>query len=191
MSDLSSRRDFVATSSTVVGGAWLALHLPGIQAAAAYARRAVADRSPFQTLTPEEAKEIDAVAAQILPTDDTPGAREAGVVYFVDKALGTFGGPFLEPIRSGLPDLLKAAQAANPSVRGFSELSFDQQTAVLRSLQHTPFFGAVRFLTVAGMFGDPSYGGNKDRLGWTLIGFEGGHAHQPPFGYYDANYHQQ
>lgn len=191
MNQQSSRRDFVAASGTLVGGAWLGLHLPAIQAAAAYARRAAASRSPFEVLTPEEARELEAVAAQIFPTDDTPGAREAGVIYFIDKTLGTFGGQFLEPIRGGLPDLLKAAQAKNPAVRGFAELSPDQQTEVLRGLEQTPFFGAVRFLTVAGMFGDPSYGGNQDRLGWRLIGFEGGHAHQPPFGYYDANYHKE
>ncbi len=191
MNELSSRRDFVATSSALVGGAWLALNLPAIQAAAAYARRAVASRPPFGTLTPEEAREVEAVAAQILPSDDTPGAREAGVIYFIDKTLGTFGGQFLEPIRGGLPDLLKAARAKNPAVGAFAELSADQQIDVLRGLQQTPFFGAVRFLTVAGMFGDPSYGGNKDRLGWTLVGFDGGHAHQPPFGYYDANYHKE
>jgi len=171
----------------MVGGAWLAFHLPAIEAAAAQARRALLRRAPFAILTPEEARELEAVAAQIIPTDDTPGAREAGVVYFMDNVLGTFGAQFLEPIRGGVPDLLKAARAKNPAVRAFAELTGAQQTEVLRSMEQTPFFGAVRFLTVAGMLGDPSYGGNKDRTGWRLIGFDGGHAHQPPFGYYDAN----
>lgn len=191
MSDPSSRREFVETSSALVGGAWLALHLPAFEAAAAHARRALARGAPLEILTADEARELDAIAAQIIPTDATPGAREAGVIYFMDQALGTFGGQFLQPIRGGLPDLLKAAQAKNPAVRAFSELSFDQQTDVLRGMQQTPFFGAVRFLTVAGMFGDPSYGGNKDQIGWRLIGFDGGHAHQPPFGYYDANERQE
>jgi gluconate 2-dehydrogenase gamma chain len=191
MHDTASRRHFLAASSTTLGGAWLALHLPAIQAAAAYARRAAAARSPFDILTPEEARELEAVAAQIIPTDDTPGAREAGVVYFMDKALGTFGAPFLEPIRAGLPDLAKAAQARRLSAPGFSGLSPAEQIDVLRGLEQTPFFGAVRFLTVAGMFGDPSYGGNKDRIGWKLIQYDGGHAQQPPFGYYDANYQKE
>ena len=171
----------------MLGSAWLAVHLPAIEAAAAHARRALARRAPFEILTPEEVKELDAVAAQIIPTDDTPGAHEAGVVYFMDQVLGTFGAPFLEPIRAGLPDLLKAARIRDPAVGAFSQLTIEQQTEVLRSMEQTPFFGAVRFLTVAGMFGDPSYGGNKDRTGWRLLGFDGGHAHQPPFGYYDAN----
>lgn len=183
----STRREFIEASSALAGGTWLALHLPALEAAVAHARRALARRAPFEILTPEEAKELEAVAAQIIPTDETPGAREAGVIYFMDRALGSFGAQFLEPIRAGLPEPQKAARAKNPAARGFAELTAEQQTEVLRGLEQTPFFGAVRFLTVAGMFGDPSYGGNQDRLGWQLIGFDGGHAHQPPFGYYDAN----
>ena len=41
-------------------------------------------------LSAAEAADIEAVAAQIIPTDDSPGAREAGVVYFIDRALATF-----------------------------------------------------------------------------------------------------
>ena len=191
MQETASRRDFLAASSTALGGAWLAVHLPAIQAAAAYARRAAAARSPFSVLTPNEVRELEAVAAQIIPTDDTPGAREAGVVYFMDRALGSFGAQMLGPIRAGLPDLLKAAQARQPSAPAFSALVAAEQIEVLRGLEKTPFFGMVRFLTIAGMLGDPSYGGNKDRIGWKLIQYNGGHAQLPPFGYYDANYHQK
>lgn len=175
----------------MLGGAWLASHLPAIEAAARHAAQALARGAAFEILTPEEARELEAVAAQIIPTDEAPGAREAGVVYFMDRALGTFGAQFLQPIRGGLPDLLKAAQAKHAPARGFADLSRSEQTEVLRGMEQTPFFGAVRFLTVAGMFGDPSYGGNKDQVGWRLIGFDAGHAHQPPFGYYDAHPSQQ
>lgn len=191
MHETASRRDFVAATGTALGGAWLALHLPAVRAAAAYARRAQAARSPFEVLTQDEARELEAVAAQIIPTDDTPGAREAGVVYFMDKALGTFAAQMLEPLRAGLPDLLKAAQAKQPSVTAFSALSVGDQTDVLRGMEKTPFFGMVRFLTVAGLLGDPSWGGNQDRIGWKLIQYDGGHAQQPPFGYYDANYQKE
>jgi hypothetical protein len=34
-----------------------------------------------------------------------------------------------------------------------------------------------------------SYGGNKDNVGWKLLGLDGlHHGYQPPFGYYDAEY---
>ncbi len=42
------------------------------------------------------------------------------------------------------------------------------------------------FLTHCGMFAMPSRGGNRDRSGWALLGFDNQHAWQPPFGYYDA-----
>ncbi len=38
------------------------------------------------------------------------------------------------------------------------------------------------------MFTAPTYGGNRDGLGWKLIGFEAQHVFQPPFGYYDRDY---
>jgi hypothetical protein len=36
------------------------------------------------------------------------------------------------------------------------------------------------------MFAMPSWGGNRERAGWALLGFDNRHAWQPPFGYYDA-----
>jgi gluconate 2-dehydrogenase gamma chain len=35
------------------------------------------------------------------------------------------------------------------------------------------FFGAVRLHTIEGMFCDPMYGGNRNAIGWKLIGFPG------------------
>jgi gluconate 2-dehydrogenase gamma chain len=53
-------------------------------------------------------------------------------------------------------------------------------------MEKTEFFGAVHFLTMAGMFADPVHGGNRNRVGWKMIGFEPKAVHHPPFGYYDA-----
>ena len=46
----------------------------------------------------------------------------------------------------------------------------------------------MRLLTVLGMFTMPAYGGNRDGLGWQLIGFVDQHVFKPPFGYYDRDY---
>ena len=46
----------------------------------------------------------------------------------------------------------------------------------------------MRFLTIAGTFTLPDYGGNREGVGWKLIGFEPQHMYQPPFGFYDAEY---
>jgi gluconate 2-dehydrogenase gamma chain len=35
------------------------------------------------------------------------------------------------------------------------------------------FFELVRRHVMEGMFGDPAYGGNRDRAGWELLGYAG------------------
>ena len=76
----------------------------------------------------------------------------------------------------------------HPGVARFSALSSDQQIAVLTEEEQSPFFQTVRFLTIMGMFANPSYGGNRNKVGWQLLQFEDRHAWQPPFGYYDEHY---
>jgi hypothetical protein len=39
------------------------------------------------------------------------------------------------------------------------------------------------------MFASPSYGGNRNLVGWKLLGFDDRFAWQPPFGYYDRDAH--
>ena len=50
------------------------------------------------------------------------------------------------------------------------------------------FFDTTRLLTLLAMFSRPAYGGNRDGVGWKLIGFEDRHFFRPPFGYYDRGY---
>lgn len=140
----------------------------------------------FNTLTEVEANELDAIAARIMPTDETPGAREAGVVYFIDTVLGNDRDQELAMVRNGLTDLQEQVRR-DQGVDYFFELSEDTQDGVLRNIEDSTFFGAMKFLTVAGMFSLPEYGGNQNRVGYQVIGFDDRHAWAPPFGYYDAN----
>ncbi|MGH7542241.1 MAG: gluconate 2-dehydrogenase subunit 3 family protein, partial [Gemmatimonadota bacterium] len=154
--------------------------------AAAAAREAVAAGRPFVALTPEEARELEAVAARIFPTDDTPGAREAGVIHFIDRAFDAFQADALPFAREGLSDLAVRARRADPASESFSALDEARQDAVLQEIEAEGFFGLIRFLTIAGMFALPEHGGNRDRLGWRLLGFEDRFVWRPPFGHYDA-----
>src|SRR5262249_24586097 len=88
----SSRRHFLLSSVSGLSSAWLALRWPAILAAQEHAQRVVesGQAAQFEFFSPQEAAEIEAVAAQIIPTDDAPGAREAHVVHFIDRALVTF-----------------------------------------------------------------------------------------------------
>jgi gluconate 2-dehydrogenase gamma chain len=169
---------------------WLASHLPEILAAQEHAHRARESNTPtaFEYLTPEQATEIEAIAAQIIPTDDTPGAREARVIYFIDRALTTFAAQDRATILKGLKQLQAKVKKLPGKPARFSALNSDQQISLLKQIDKTPFFEVVRTLTVVGMFANPEYGGNHDQIGWKLIGFEDKFFFEPPFGYYDREY---
>ena len=88
----TSRRNFLLESAAGLSGAWVAANYAGILAAEDYVLEAAQSGKPvsFQFFTPEQAVEIEAMAAQIIPTDESPGAREARVINFIDRALSTF-----------------------------------------------------------------------------------------------------
>lgn len=135
-----------------------------------------------------EAATIDALVAQIIPTDETPGAREMGVVRFIDYALAGFLSPLAAAFRTGLTDFETQFRAHHAESNGFATLSADQQILWLGRVEHTPFFESLQRLTVLGALTMPQYGGNHNGLGWQLIGFQDLHAFTPPFGYYDRDY---
>ena len=183
-----SRRAFLQDAGALLGGSWIAMSLPALLSTAQLACQAKENGAAYQVLTLAEAGELEAIAAQIIPTDDTPGAREAGVIHFIDQALDTFMAGAVDPLRAGLDDFLANVRTQHAEVNAFSELPDDQQIAALKEIETTPFFGLMRYLTIAGMFSLPSHGGNRNEVGWQLLGFENRHAWQPPFGYYDENY---
>lgn len=179
----SSRRMFLRASGTLAGGSWLALQFPGLIAVAEAAAAARDAAAPFLHLAPAEAASLEAVAARIIPSDETPGAREAGVIHFIDQALGNFMADAAGELRAGIASLDAASSSAG---RRFAELDSEAQDAILRDIETTPFFDTMHFLTVAGMFALPSYGGNRGYAGWKLLGFDHRHGWAPPFGHYDA-----
>ncbi|MGA7305444.1 MAG: gluconate 2-dehydrogenase subunit 3 family protein [Rhodothermales bacterium] len=191
MSELShkpSRRAFLARSGAALGGGVLALNIPSLFAIAEGAHRAHINGDAFKTLSDGEAKEIEAFAEQILPTGDEPGVKEAGVIYFIDRALGDERSDLLPNIREGMTELTQRVQRDHGSGAMFSNLAAEEQIALMKQIEETEFFASLRFLTMAGMFTNPSYGGNRSRIGWKMIGFDDRHFWQPPFGFYDANY---
>lgn len=182
-----SRRRFVLDSTAGIGSAWLAANYSDVLLAQQHAHRAAVSSTPvaFEFLTAEQATEIEAIAAQIIPTDDTPGAREARVIYFIDRALATFDAEERPVFEKGLADLRKTVKKQFKTTDRFSSLTSEQQIKLLKSIEKTKFFEAVRQATIFGMFANPSYGGNHDQIGWKLIGFESDFYFEPPFGFYD------
>jgi len=172
----------------------------------------------------------EAAMARIIPTDDTPGAREAGTVDFVDRYLSGIEYIYAKPDGSGFETLTgKRAQAwqsrvailRGKYVKGLAELDDrsrsrhgvdfvalrpDQQDGILALMEKTghgeattltpshslgsvaseapalqqtntetelAFFPLLVAHTRQGFYADPIYGGNRDRVGWQVIGFPG------------------
>jgi gluconate 2-dehydrogenase gamma chain len=117
---------------------------------------------------------LDAALARLIPSDDgEPGAREAQVIRYVERALEGCHSGHLAAYRRGLSDLDELALARFGGA--FAALRDDRQDAVLREVERTDdgFFELVRSHAIEGMFGDPRWGGNAERAGWRLLGYPG------------------
>lgn len=163
----------------------IVLSAPAILAACDRAGSARLQGSEFQILDAVEANELGAIAARIMPSDETPGAREAGVIHFMDTVLADDRDDELVALRQGLGELQNTVQDRYGR-DFFYQLDDSQQDLLLGEIESTLFFGTVRFLTIAGMFSLPEYGGNRNLVGYQIIGFDDQHAWAPPFGFYDA-----
>lgn len=187
-----SRRQFLTAVGNLASASWLTLNWPQIAQAAVQAEHGAhgggEGHASLTTLTASEAAEVDAIANQIVPGGDTPGARQAKSVLFIDNALGSFFGGQLPAFREGLAQFTAAYAASAGAGSLFSAASDEQQIAFLQEVDETPFFTAVRRLTVLGLIALPKYGGNHEYAGWNLIKMENSHVFSSPFGFYDRDY---
>jgi Gluconate 2-dehydrogenase subunit 3 len=200
------RRNFLANAVTGFGAAWVTANWPGLLAASAHARAAAgASTTPkFEFFTNEQAIEVAAIAARIIPSDGSPGATEAGAVYFIDRGLMTVAVEDQARYRSGLLEFQEDIREMFPGIDRFSAASIAQQDQFLRAQENVheskgrrfpapdapSFFDTIRTHTVAAFLIDPEseYAGNRSGVGWQMIGREPGHAFQSPFGFYDKDY---
>ena len=149
--------------------------------------RAAGSPAPqFETLEAGTAGEIEALAAQIIPSTGGPGAREAGVIYFIDRALSTFAADDRETYRTGMAELQQKRQELFPHSTTIASLAGEQQMALIRAIEASNFFELAPHPHGAGLPGEPQLWRQSGETGWKQIGFEGLMAYQPPFGYYDA-----
>jgi gluconate 2-dehydrogenase gamma chain len=140
-------------------------------------------------LSDADAADIEAAAAQIIPSDGTPGAREARVVYFIDRSLGTFAKDQRPAFEKAAKELRARAAKIQPGAKSFASLSAEKQIAALTAMEKEKgsAFNMLRGATIAGMFANPEYGGNYNKAGWNLLGFNDQFSWASPFGWYDRN----
>ena len=196
--------------------------------------------------TPEEALTVEALTATLLPgTPEDPGAREAGVMAYIDgllwydRGFGTrtyYMPPFAmayegeeppngldtadpeilwipkdmmsrfgwqsiltprEVYRMGIVVINDYAQANYGAP--YAELTEAQQEEIMTALADdqldpigdlpsSEFFDLLRQHTMEGMFGDPAYRGNRNMVGWKLIGYPGAQRAYTPVDIQDEGY---
>ncbi|HEV2128826.1 MAG TPA: gluconate 2-dehydrogenase subunit 3 family protein [Thermomicrobiales bacterium] len=103
----------------------------------AYTLDALAQDDPALTgrqfFTSGQAETIEALAEQFWPTtEDSPGGRDAGVMYYIDNALAGAYQEYKEVYRTGIDWLDDAAQREYGSV--FRQLSSEDQTALITAI---------------------------------------------------------
>jgi len=140
-------------------------------------------RPDKKLLSDDEANLLEAIAEQIIPTDEWPGGRDAGVVNFIEKQLSGPYRRFQEDYRKGLAAITRTC--LEKYQRKFEDLSWDQQTIILKqmesgSLADGPwkngfsqrFFELLRSHSLQGYYGSPRHGGNKNYISYKMIGLD-------------------
>jgi gluconate 2-dehydrogenase gamma chain len=136
----------------------------------------------FEHLTAAEGDLLEAVVDRLIPSDALgPGAREARVTRYIDRALGGALAASRPAYATGLAALDRYAEASRGA--RFLALSPTDQDSVLIDVEtgaatgfaggSAAFFALVLAHTRQGMFGDPYYGGNANFVGWDLLGYPG------------------
>jgi gluconate 2-dehydrogenase gamma chain len=160
--------------------------LSDIAKAQQHAESAKSSNAAFRYLSAADAPEIEALAAQIIPSDGTPGAKEAGCIHFIDRALETFDREKRELYRDGLAAAQKERVELFPQSQTIAGLESSQAIALLKRIEQSEFFALLRTHTIMGFLATPEWGGNQGMVGWAHIGLEHRMAFRPPFGFYDG-----
>lgn len=159
----------------------------------------------YTFFSPAEAQFVEAAVDRLIPPDEQwAGAVQAGVPSFIDSQLaGPYGAGsrlYLEgPWKTGTPRQgyqlrLSPAQLYRIAIEDigrsmpqpFHQLPPARQDEILHKLESgelelarvpsAVFFETLLSNTIEGFFADPIYGGNRDMVGWRMIGFPGAYA---------------
>lgn len=136
--------------------------------------------SQWRFFTNEEGVLVDALAEQIIPTDESIGASDAGATNFIDKQLMGPYTRFQETYRKGIKAIQKTCQF-NFKKR-FEDLEWEEQTTFLQTLEagkmkgtdwekgfDKEFFELIRSHTMQSFYGSPRHGGNKNNVSYKML----------------------
>ena len=181
MTDKVTRRELLQ-GAALIGVAAAAPEVVQVAAAADAPAASAPAREAFEHLTATESDLLEAIVERLIPSDaNGPGAREARVAHYIDRALGGALAASRPSYAAGLDALDRYARASRG--KPFLELAATDQDSVLIDCEtggargftgsSAQFFAMVLAHTRQGMFGDPYYGGNANFVGWDLVGYPG------------------
>ena len=195
----NSRRDFLRSGLIAISTVTLSSGAPP-----AFASTGKGEKQEH-SLNESEKRFLESAVDRLIPPDERwPGARQAGVVNYIDLQMaGAWGrGELLYrhgPFRAGTPSqgfqieytpaelFRRSISAINAHFKtqgkAFDQLPPAEQDTYLASLEKggidldgvpcNVFFELLLKHTVEGFFSDPIYGGNKNKVGWRMLGFPG------------------
>src|SRR6202521_275676 len=144
-----TRRDFLVAVAGASVTTWLSASWSDLNAAGTFAASA-SQQEGWQVLKPEQVRELDAVTAQLVPTDNTPGAREAHVVRFMDRSLATYAKAQRPAFDAALKKLDELVASHFPGATSFASLGDAEQITVLKDWEATDgqTFGTIHGATI-------------------------------------------
>jgi gluconate 2-dehydrogenase gamma chain len=124
----------------------------------------------WRFFTAAEARTVDAICEQLIPADQDPGAKQAGVVNYIDIQLTKAFRKYRAAYRKGLAGV--DATSRSKFSQRFVDLSPEQQLEVLNAVEENSkaFFDLILTHTRQGFYGDPRHGGNRNMASWKMIG---------------------
>jgi|CXWL01.1.fsa_nt_gi gluconate 2-dehydrogenase gamma chain len=189
-----SRRVFMRRVTFLGGGVMLwtgACKKDEPPVAAAQKPAAPTTEGSHRTFTHLEFVTLSAAVDRLIPKDEDPGALEANVPEYIDRILQS---PEIKKLKEDfVPGVAALERRAQRMFKvGFAQATAAQQDELLAIFKESEersgearWYEMLMTLTMEGFLGDPSYGGNKNRVGWQLVGFElvGREASEPQEGY--------
>lgn len=129
------------------------------------------------TFTNEDFAIVAAAAERVLPKDEDAGALDANVPEYIDRILQTQ--QLANMKKNFVPGVAALDRRAQRMFKvGFAAATPEQQDEVLTIFKNSPessgearWYEMLVVLTLEGYLGDPTYGGNRDQVGWKTVGF--------------------
>ena len=134
-------------------------------------------------LSDEEYHLVEAIVEQIIPTDEWPGGRDAGVANFIDIQLAGPYRRYQQDYKRGLAAIEESCLRKHQD--RFEKLPWDTQTGFLRDMEadnldgdgwkngfSARFFELARSHSLQGYYGSPRHGGNNNFVSYKMMGLD-------------------